>query len=615
MHNNRRRYSKESIKDRMYRNAVSFWDVQNVENLDPIVKLLIEALANQVYGLANDFKNIEIRLLEKIAHLLTPDILNAARPAHMIMKAKPIEPQYMLSKMSGFYYDDPVFNIRNVMNACFSPANSFLLTRGDIRSVISGGNVYVFDERMGKDTVARSNERTDIFERNIWVGLDLDEEIKTMQNLSFYFNFLNTDKANEYIHLLPFTEWSCADVPFDIKEGIYIADADTGEKDSLFTKYDLSGISDESILNFYNHQFISIKNDVQIKSLKKEHFPSDLKSLFPEGAEEHIEKPLLWIKIAFPPNFNEDILDNVLVAINAFPVLNKKMLEKHVKTNGLKSVIPLNTAPHEYFLSVHSLTDSLNVQYEQLPYVESEKPYAGTYSVKRGGVERFDSRDAKEYILNLIDLLREEGAAFSLIGKGFLTELIKQVESSTNIIDQKLLEINENKEIPAYLIVDTEEKENTFFVDYWVTNCDLANGIKTGAFFKPYNKTFVEANLIFSLTPSVGGQKAPKSNYMLDRYKYILMSRDRIYTQTDIVNFCFSEFGEIINDAEVKRGVQISYRPKEGFIRTLDVFLQLKQSYEHLINDQNFESKVLNLLIEKSPDTFNYRVFINKIGK
>lgn len=611
--NNKRKNSKESVKDRMYKNAVNFWGVQNIENLDPLIKLLIEALSNQVYDLTTNIDSIEIRILEKIAHLLTPDILNAARPAHMIMKSKPIESQIVLSKINGFYYDDPVFNVRNIMNACFFPVSATQLILGDVRSVICGKNIYSFDDKMNKDILARSIKRTDIFEHNIWIGLEVDSSIEDLENLSFYFNFPNIEKANEYLHLLPYTKWSCNDIPIEIRDGIYQPEIETTNKNYLLTKYDLAGISDESILNYYKYQFVTIQNTIAVKEIKKKRLPEELKDIFHEKAEDLIENPLIWIRVTFPPNFSEDILDSITVTINAFPTVNKKLLDKQTKTKELTSIISLNTAPNEYFLSVNSLTDSKNRQYEQLPFKEAGKSKAGTYSIKRGGVERFDSRDAKEYISNLVDLLRDEGAAFSMIGKGFLTELIHQIEVSMTSIDLKLEEINEIREIPSYITVDTEEKEETFYVNYWVTNCDLANDIKVGAFFKPYNETFVNSNLVYSLTPSIGGRRIPKSSNMLDRYKYILMSRDRIYTESDIINFCYSEFGDMISKVNVKKGIMVSYRPKEGLIRTLDVYFELRSSHIHLLNDPNIRGRILNLLIEKSPDSFNYRVFVNGI--
>ena len=101
---NKKRYYKENIKDRMFKNAASFWGIRNVENFDPLVKLLIEAMASEIYKLSNEVNNIETRILERIAYLLTPDILMSVRPAHTLFYAQPTEEQCLINKETGFYY-------------------------------------------------------------------------------------------------------------------------------------------------------------------------------------------------------------------------------------------------------------------------------------------------------------------------------------------------------------------------------------------------------------------------------------------------------------------------------------------------------------------------------
>ena len=49
----------------MLKYAAAFWGIKKVENFDPVVKLMLEALANEVYTLGEDFTAIETRLLEK----------------------------------------------------------------------------------------------------------------------------------------------------------------------------------------------------------------------------------------------------------------------------------------------------------------------------------------------------------------------------------------------------------------------------------------------------------------------------------------------------------------------------------------------------------------------
>ena len=60
-------YSKEVIKNRMYRHAMDYWGVKKVENLDPFVKILFEALSCENFSLSHDIETSQSRILDKIA--------------------------------------------------------------------------------------------------------------------------------------------------------------------------------------------------------------------------------------------------------------------------------------------------------------------------------------------------------------------------------------------------------------------------------------------------------------------------------------------------------------------------------------------------------------------
>ncbi len=610
---NKKKYYKENIKDRMYKNAANFWGVRNIENLDPLVKLLIEALASEIYKLSNEVNDIETRILERIAHLLTPDILMSVRPAHMLLYTQPIETKGIVNKQTGFYYDNPVFKQRNkVSDVSFHPVDNFHLIKGSVKTMVCGRSIYTLNDILNKEILTRSNAKTEDLSYNIWIGLQLDPGIDSLRNLSFYFDFINIENKNEYFHLLPFTQWKHNGKPVQVAPGIFTLKdnaLDNGDM-SLFSSYNLAAISDESIKSFYNHRFLTIKDELKVSDMKKEIFPPELKPFFPDEILEQLTESVYWFHVNFPASFDEEIIDRTLASLNVFPVANKSLRSHSSGNQRLSNIIPLETDDKEYFLSVLSVTDSHNRQYKQLPFRDTETHQYGTYSVRRGGTERFDSRDAKEYIAQMVDLLRDEGAAFSLIGKGFLEDMITNVETLITSLEHKLNDINKNREIPSYLIIDSENKNEIIFVDYWVTNCEMVNGINAGTFFAPYNETFVDSSLIISLTPSTGGKGKPKSSNILDIYKYVLTSRDRIYTTEDIVNFCYSEFSDIISFVEVKKGVQVSSKPKEGLIRTIDVFIHPKHQF-NLESSDDLKSNLYNLLIARSPDTFNYRIFVN----
>jgi hypothetical protein len=46
----------------------------------------------------------------------------------------------------------------------------------------------------------------------------------------------------------------------------------------------------------------------------------------------------------------------------------------------------------------------------QVPYRKTEEEKTGTYTLRYGGVERFDGRNARELISYLLELVRNESA-------------------------------------------------------------------------------------------------------------------------------------------------------------------------------------------------------------
>lgn len=604
-------YTKEEIKDRMYKNAANFWGIRNIDNLDPLVKLLIEAFASEIYKISNEQNGIEARILERVANMLTPDILMTVRPAHMILQVYPLEVKSVVNKMTGIYYDNPAFNMTHkVRNVSFYPVDTFPIIKGQVRSIVCGRNVYNYDNIQNKEIQARSINRSSIFTHNIWIGLETDSAISKLENLSIFFDFINIENKAEYLDLLPYTKWEYQDNTLKSSPGIYTIKEQSG-RSPVFTEYDLTNIYDSSIIKYYNHQYITITDELKIEKDKLEAFPFELKGLYPEKVMEKFQTPLLWIKVSFPPNFSEEILDAVSVSINAFPVVNKNLNKGYFKINKLTNIIPLNAEAKEKFLFINKITDSQGRTYEQLPYHESDMHKVCTYTVKRGGVERFDSRNAKEYILTLIDLLRDEGVAYSLVGRGFLSGLTKQLEELITIMDRRVTEVNESRDISSYIILDSDGSDEIIFVNYWVTHANIVNNISAGALFTPFSDMYVMPDRVVSLTATVGGRGAPKSENVLDMYKYILTSRDRIYTTEDITNFCYATFGDIITSIEVRKGIQVSSKPKEGLMRTIDVTLQVNANSENISSREELKKEVYNCLKEKSPDTFNYRIFIN----
>jgi len=603
------KYYKEVIKSRMYKNATAIWGVRDVDDFDPILKLLVESLASEVNKLSNELENLEARLLERLAGTLTPDIFLSVRPAHMIIHSKPIEEQATLRKTSTFLHrkkDSELFH--------FTPAGDFNLIDGDVCSIICAGKIYQFDNRKSKEMLTRSIRRSEKFNDKLWIGLRINPSLQRIPNISFYFDLPNIEKRNELLHLLLYSRWEQDDVTLSIRPGIY---KESGLNNKLLplADYDPSNLSNESILNHYSHRFITVRDEIVNTAKRYKILPDELTEFFPGIETSENPTPLLWLRVTLPPGFDNYILDDFFVSINAFPIINRKFYSRFTKLNPLVSVIPFETSVNEYFLSVDQVSDSNRRRYIHLPLRRHEnEDEFGAYILKRGGAERFDARNAKETLSNLMDLLREENTSFSMFGKGFVDEVVKQIDSELVAINLKLRDIRLDKDITNYIVIDSNDVGDVVYLDYWITNCEEANGIKSGIPMFAYGNCPVNNDSIVTLTQSYGGTQ--RRDQSPDTYKYVLTSRDRIFTNEDIINFCYSRFGDKISSAHITKGIRVSPRPKEGLIRSIDVHITLKDDIgRDSSNHQDMEDRLLALLKKRSPDMFNFRVFITNQPK
>jgi type VI protein secretion system component VasA len=91
MHLDQNIYSKETIKARMLQNATKLWGVKSIQSLDPFVKLLIDAFSTEVFKANNEIQNVNSRLLERLARMLTPTKYTHPVPAHAVAFYTPEE--------------------------------------------------------------------------------------------------------------------------------------------------------------------------------------------------------------------------------------------------------------------------------------------------------------------------------------------------------------------------------------------------------------------------------------------------------------------------------------------------------------------------------------------
>ena len=153
-----------------------------------------------------------------------------------------------------------------------------------------------------------------------------------------------------------------------------------------------------------------------------------------------------------------------------------------------------------------------------------------------------------------------------------------------------------------YVFLDNSP-ENLFFIKYWTTLGELANGIRIHT---PLSATKVGAHSYVKqailLTPSSGGLSIPTERERIAQFKYLLNGRGRIVTNYDIKTFLLAEYPNTISDVYIEHGISKGETSLQGLVRTIDVHLKtfsIIDEKEVLI--ENIYKKLVHISI---PDLF-----------
>lgn len=565
----------------MLKHALNYWNIKNTEDLDPIVKLILEALSSELYNLGNEIKDSEVRLLEKIANLLAPEFLTCPNPAHAIMHAIPVEAEDMLTEADHCYTQKKISSkqdesLDKSIDVFFTPVGRLKLFKTEVSCLVTGSALYTVDANYNKLITTQTLSGRRIENNTLWLGINIDEKIEHVNNLFFYFDWKNLEHnlSNLNYQLLPLSKWYLNDTEITITEGLPYEKkqiAGSLQKDLSFD-YDLLSLIEKDITNYYDRKFISISDDrhTNVQPLKQT-YPPAFNNVFSEPDLQKFTDKLLWIKIVFPAAVQQSSLDEIYVYTNSFPVMNRQLNEMKYRLKNGSNIIPLKIQGLEQFLAVRSLADEMH-SYISTPFRKMEEEETGTYTLRNGGVERFDGRNAKEFISYLLELLRSESAAFSAHGNDFIASTLREMDQRIALMEQKTKSIaNSTSEVPHYIIAKPYEGCEMMYAEYWTTNAETANLLRSGTRLQEYNNSKMRSDSIFLVTTSGGGKNRLKPEDRVTAFRYGLMTRNRIVTKEDIRNLCFYELGNRISKVDVERGFEMPSHPKQSFLRTIDI--------------------------------------------
>lgn len=614
--------SREHIKNRMLQLAAKSWGYAGTEpetGFDPIVALLLSVNAAEFERISGEIYQSRARVLERMVELLSPDMLTGPLPAHAILSATAAQEQVTVDLREQFFFSKKLAaengRIRT-KDIFFTPTGSFHVNRCSVKYMATANKLYQFTHAGSKELQAY-NTGPMLGASSLWIGIDHPGE--SLHNAQFFFQIRNEVLKAFFYTQLPKASWYQGQHVLPTKGGYNDPGVETGglNIDQVLTQQStIRHKVVKDVNTFYQHCFITLSDPGNHTVLPDGETPAVIREAFTAPQTKLFEgEQLRWIEIVFPENITATMLEDVSCHLNCMPAINRQLHEITHRMQDVVNILPMIT--EDLYLDMEDITNQdgeiLNVR----DLDRKEQPDLSIL-LRSGGVARFDERDAVSIIENIIQLLRDESAAFARLGKDFIAGEVKQLQQIINKLEQQMLQRQLVSERVPYLLIRKEKVEEVqhIFLRYWSVTGKMGNDIKAGTALMPYRSGALDHSKVFLVTISQGGRDRLSAADSITAYKSAVLSKDRIMSMEDVRLYCLRELGEKVSDIRIEKGVMVSLDEAQGFAKTIDVRIRLHRKDYAEAREKNelviWEQGLAQQLVQRSLSLIPYRIFIEE---
>ena len=581
------------IKERLLDRALDLWGIEDERQLDPVVDLLLEAVAFESFQLEETLARADAALLGRLSRLLIPQKWMLPRPAHGLLSVHPKSGEHLmeLSPHDHFSVNRVVQGVKSPP-LFFTPLYATQLLDAQIRYRLWGTQLEELGRRRCYTEQAFAEEDR-LGDHTLYLGIQIAEE-----------NLVQTDRLRLAIlpergELLPFLSEIQA---FDACEHPLVIQSQNIPEASYEGHYV------QDLKEHYCHYLYEIE-------LQESKVSCSLTSLFPKLKEElhelhDVASQLYWIRLEFPAVFTLDDMASMGVHLNTVPVINRKLIRKLHSLEREGRILSLSTSDQGHFLSIESLEDNLGKVY--IPRERSYEAGAlGVYSLYFGDLERFDASDAQRQLRRVLQLVREEGNAFSAVDNSSFASVLKELQDRLTTLEKTVGKMqSESGPSKAFLMTMPEAEAEHLALSYWESTGGLANGLSPQDIIQSLEPDKFDSASIRLRTKTKGGRAAETEDMLIAHLRYGLLSKERIVTREDVKSYLKHRLGITLKQVDLRDGVTISQEPNKGLVRCTDVFLELvKQGTELNEEEQaHLSSRLETELKERSVAHTTYKV-------
>ncbi len=552
----------KKIKNRLLKKAAKTWGYDEIEvenSFDPIVTLLINAIASELEKLYFELDNSNSRIIDRIINIIFPEQVSGVKPAITLLKAEPTEQKYELSIYDNFRYQYQIANIYNptepiIKETHFAPSQNITLNKTTLKFIAYSDKIIEYDEENGKSI---KNSLQNYENGKFWIGFE-NESIDFLDKLQLFFDTQTSYYKEVFFHYLPQAEIKYNNKNLKFKSGYNNTENEVNLENLTKNYIEIDQCLKEAN-EYYKRHFYYIELDP-----KTDYAQDDGSQSIPPP---HEDKDIHWIQFTFNESISNEIFENLIVQANVFPIVNIKKEKSTLRLSDVLNFRQLITQDH--FLDVDKIMDDTGVQYQ----IHQQETNANTAVLRKGGVSRFSEENASEAIQYILQLLKDETASFSSLGSDIIKQDIQEINKNINALYQKAKEKEFLKTSNPYVIIYPKNPENNALctVNFWSTLGDQGNNINSFTPLTVDDSNF-EKNAI-TLYPTEGGRKSLNSHDKVKEFRTALLTRGKIVTMSDIQSFGYSHFKQYINNIEIKKGIQKDISSKQGFSRSINIKL------------------------------------------
>lgn len=568
-------FSKASVKSRLTRQAAELWGYSeaDLDGFDPLVHLLLEACAVEFEKIGQELHNTQYRLVERLASLLNPDVVDVPHPAHAVAQARAREAVVQLPDDAQFVFSPPTVGRQaSGRELFFSPLQATRLVSGAVRCLATDTTIWQIEASGQKRVVAQALVPAPAAHRRLWVGLELPAGEVHFDDLVFYFDWLNEPRRAAYAAFLPGEQWLLGRTELRASQGLPEPLQPVGSAaGALNSEYNSLRRIEQQVRELYAPGFVRLTGPAgTLAAYVPQPYPAELADRFDPATElKTLTQPLTWLEVRFAHALPPEAFEQLVCALNCFPVLNRRLHKALFRLQPALNLFPLTS--EEAFLAVRDVYSLSNVAYRPTTLADLNEGATDTYTLRTHGVGRFDTRTGREALRELLELLRDESRAFTAAGTDFIGSILRELDQNLARLEERLDRTRAAEQPVPYLLLRPQDVNDSVYLEYWSSNGEAANRLAAGSHLRVHDGRYLDE--VRLMTTTSGGRERPRPEERTHALRRNLLARNRLVTLADIKAACWTELGQHLAAVDVAKAFQTGATPAAGFVRCIRVTL------------------------------------------